>query len=93
MKRTDSGLLLIVIYVNELIITGDSEADVCDSKLISKQKFKMEDFRELSYFLDIEVIRSLSAIQLLQRQYRIGYAIYVWDDRMQAHFNPLGVEY
>jgi len=55
-KRTDHGIVIIVIYVDDLIFTGDSDADIFDLKKLLKQKFKMKDLGELRYFLDIEVI-------------------------------------
>ena len=66
-KRIDRGIVLVVIYVDDLIVTGDNDVDIDDVKLLLKQKFKMKDLGELHYFLGIEVIRSPSGIWLLQR--------------------------
>ena len=52
-----------------LIVTGDSDADIDDVKLLLKKKFEMKDLGDLRYFLGIEVISSLGGIWLLQRQY------------------------
>ena len=35
-KRTDRGIVLVVIYVDDLIVTGDSDADIDDVKLLLK---------------------------------------------------------
>jgi len=67
-KKTDYGIIVIVIYVDDLIITGDNDADIFDLKKLLKQKFEMKDSRKLRYFLGIEVIQSLKGIWLLQRQ-------------------------
>ncbi len=56
MKKIDHGIVVIVIYVDDLIITGDSDADISDLKKLLKQKFEMKDLGELHYFLGIEVI-------------------------------------
>ena len=69
MKKIERGIVLIVIYIDDLIIIGDSDANVCDVKLLLKQKLEMKDLGELQYFLGIEVILSQSGIQLLERQY------------------------
>jgi hypothetical protein len=66
-KKTDHGIIIIVIYVDDLIITRDSDVDIYDLKKLLKQKFEMKDLGKLCYFLDIEVIRSLKGIWLLQR--------------------------
>jgi len=38
-KETNHGIVVIVIYVDDLIITGDSDADIFDLKKLFKQKF------------------------------------------------------
>ncbi len=55
-KKTDHGIIVIIIYVDDLIITGDSDGDIFDFKKLLKQKFEMKDLGELCYFLGIEVI-------------------------------------
>ncbi len=56
MKKTDHGIVIIVIYVDDLIIVGDSDANIFDLKKLLKQKFEMKGLEELCYFLNIEVI-------------------------------------
>jgi hypothetical protein len=68
-KKTDHGIIFIVIYVDDLIITRDSNEDISDLKKLLKQEFEIKDLGELRYFLGIEVIQSLKGIWLLQRQY------------------------
>ncbi len=70
--KTDHGIVVIVIYVDDLIITGDSDADIFDLKKLLKQKFEMKDLGELRYFLGIEVVQSPKGIWLLQRQYALN---------------------
>jgi ribosomal protein S3 len=41
-KKTDHGIVVIIIYVDDLIITGDSDADISDLKKLLKQKFKTQ---------------------------------------------------
>ncbi len=56
MKKTDCGIVIIVIYVDDLIITRNSDVDIFDLKKLLKQKFEMKDLEELCYFLGIEII-------------------------------------
>ncbi len=72
MKKTDHGIVVIVIYVDDLIITRDSDENIFDLKKLLKQKFEMKDLGELRYFLGIEVIQSPKGIWLLQRQYALN---------------------
>jgi hypothetical protein len=71
-KKIDHGIVVIIIYVDDLIITRYSDADISDLKKLLKQKFKMKDLGELHYFLGIEVIQSPKGIWLLQRQYALN---------------------
>ncbi len=72
MKKIDHGVVIIVIYVDDLIITRDSDANIFDLKKLLKQKFEMKDLGVLRIFLDIEVIQSPKGIWLLQRQYALN---------------------
>jgi len=71
-KKTDRGIVVIVIYVDDLIITKDSYVDIFDLKKLLKQKFEMKDLGELHYFLGIEVTQSPKGIWLLQKQYALN---------------------
>jgi len=71
-KKTDHGIVVIVIYVDDLIITRDSNVNIFDLKKLLKQKFEMKDLGELCYFLDIEVIQSPKGIWLPQGQYALN---------------------
>jgi hypothetical protein len=55
-KKTNHGIVVIIIYVDDLIIIGDSDADISDLKKFLKQKFEMKVLGKLRYFLGIEVI-------------------------------------
>ncbi len=64
-KKIDHGIVIIVIYVDDLIITGDSDEDIFELKKLLKQKFEMKDLGKLCYFLGIEVIQFPKGIWLL----------------------------
>jgi hypothetical protein len=58
-KKIDHGIVVVVIYVDDSIITGDNNVDISDLKKLLKQKFEMKDLGKLRYFLDIKVISPL----------------------------------
>ena len=68
-KKTDAGLVVIVIYVDDLIITGDDKAQIANVKKVLGAEFDMKNLGELMYFLGIEVVRTPKGIWLLQRKY------------------------
>jgi hypothetical protein len=72
MKMTNPRIVIIVIYVDDLIITRDSDVDIFDLKKLLKQNFEMKDLGKLRYFLIIEVIWSPTWIWLLQSQYALN---------------------
>ncbi len=72
MKKTNHQIVVIVIYVDDVIITGNNDVDIFDLKKLLKQKIEMKDLKKLCYFLGIEVIQSPKGIWLLQRQYALN---------------------
>ncbi len=72
MKKTDHGIVVIVIYVDDMIITKDNDVNIFNLKKLLKQKFEMKDLGKLRYFFGIEVIQSPKGIWLLQRQYALN---------------------
>ncbi len=55
-KKIDHGIVIILIYVDDFIITRNSDANISDLKKLLKQKFEMKDLGKLGYFFSIEVI-------------------------------------
>ncbi len=92
MKKTNYGIVIIVIYVDDLIIIGDSDVDIFDLKKLLKQKFEMKDLGELRYFLGIEVIQSPKGIWLLQRQYALNKLSEYGMMELQTQFNSIGAK-
>jgi hypothetical protein len=71
-KKTNHGIIIIIIYVDDLLIAGNSDANIFDLKKLLKQEFEMKDLGELYYLLGIDVIQSPKRIWLLQRQYALN---------------------
>jgi len=61
-KKTNHGIVVIIINVDDLIIIRDNDANIFDLNKLLKQKFEMKDLGELRYFLGIEVIQSPKGI-------------------------------
>lgn len=62
--KSDQGVTLVLVYVDDILITGSDTSDI--SKLIEdlKTQFVMKDLGELSYFLDIEVSKVSNGLLL-----------------------------
>ena len=67
--KKPEGMVIVLIYVDDLLITGDNELLIREAKEALHQKFKLKDLGELKYFLGIEVLRSKTGVILNQRKY------------------------
>ncbi len=56
-KKTNHRIVITIIYVDDMIVIGNSDACISNLKKLLKQKFEMKDLGKLCYFFDIEVIQ------------------------------------
>jgi hypothetical protein len=55
-KKVGKTFVYLVVYVNNLLITGNNENYIASMKKELKKGFQMTDFEHLHYYLGIEVI-------------------------------------
>ncbi|GJV55065.1 ribonuclease H-like domain-containing protein [Tanacetum coccineum] len=68
--KSDKGVFLaLLVYVDDIIITGNSISEIDKFKVFLKSKFMTKDLGKLKYFLGIEVIDTDKGICLNQRKY------------------------
>uniref|UniRef100_A0A2N9J750 Reverse transcriptase Ty1/copia-type domain-containing protein n=1 Tax=Fagus sylvatica TaxID=28930 RepID=A0A2N9J750_FAGSY len=68
-RYTSTGITLILLYVDDMIITGDDTADIHDLQKFLSQHFEMKDLGTLSYFLGLEVTSSSDGYYFSQAKY------------------------
>ncbi|CAN1791793.1 Retrovirus-related Pol polyprotein from transposon TNT 1-94, partial [Linum perenne] len=70
MKHGNEGrLAILIVYVDDIIITGDDIEEIRKLKLKLATEFEIKDLGELRYFLGMEVARSKRGLVISQRKY------------------------
>jgi hypothetical protein len=68
-RHTSTDITLILLYMDDMIITGDDTASIRDLQKFLSQYFEMKDLGTLSYFLGLEVTPSSDSYYLSQAKY------------------------
>jgi reverse transcriptase-like protein len=69
LKKQGGKITCLIIYVDDMIITGDDKAEIENLKWKLFQEFEMKDLGMLKYFLENEVLRSNKGIFISQKKY------------------------
>ncbi|XP_060200219.1 uncharacterized mitochondrial protein AtMg00810-like [Lycium barbarum] len=70
-KHSKQGTVIILVYVDDMLIAGDSLEQILETKTALQNAFKMKDLGELKYFLGIEFARSSKGITMHKRKYAL----------------------
>lgn len=68
-KRRQGMVTCLIMYVDDMVITGNDCEEIAHLRKHLFTKFEMKDLGGLKYFLGIEVLRSKSGIYISQRKY------------------------
>jgi hypothetical protein len=71
-RKTQLGPISILLYVDDLVITGADLEEINRIKRLLAASFEMKDLGDLHYFLGIEVIRTPEGILMSQRHYALS---------------------
>ncbi|CAM8996453.1 unnamed protein product [Rhodiola kirilowii] len=67
--QSGNGIILLVVYVDDIVITGNNSEGIDSLKGFLQTQFNTKDLGRLRYFLGVEVSRSKKGIFLSQRKY------------------------
>ena len=62
---------LFIVYVDDIVITGDAYEQIAQLKRLLAQEFEVKDLGQLKYFLGMEVARTKNGIYVSQRKYTL----------------------
>ncbi|GJY26343.1 putative RNA-directed DNA polymerase [Tanacetum coccineum] len=68
-KTSGDMVLMLLVYVDDIVITGNDNSEIGKFKEILKSKFQIKDLGNLKYFLGIEVLDNDDGVCLSQRKY------------------------
>ena len=68
-KNSSSSIILLVVYVDDIVITGSDSKGILSLKSFLHSQFHTKDLGMLKYFLSVEVMRSKQGIRLSQQKY------------------------
>lgn len=69
MYSTDTYVVFLLVYVDDIILIGNNLAEINKVKLFLKSHFLIKDLGRLKYFLRIEVIDVKNGVCLTQWKY------------------------
>ena len=65
----EGKLAIIIVYVDDIILTGNHEEKIDLLKKLLSKEFEIKDLGNLKYFLGMEIARSKKGIAVSQRKY------------------------
>lgn len=70
-KGSGDSYVALLVYVDDIIITGSNEKGITDLKQLLSNEFKLKDLGNLGYFLGLEIAKSTEGIFVSQRNYTL----------------------
>ncbi|GJV02811.1 retrovirus-related pol polyprotein from transposon TNT 1-94 [Tanacetum coccineum] len=70
-KKNAEGFTAILVYVNDLIITGNDTSQIELLKIQLRSQFHMKDLGDLHYYLGLEVAKADSGLFVSQKKYTL----------------------
>ncbi|XP_062103182.1 uncharacterized mitochondrial protein AtMg00810-like [Humulus lupulus] len=68
-KVKEAKIAVVLVYVDDLIITGDDKTEIFQTKENLSVRFQMKELGELKHFLGLEIDRTKEGLFLCQQKY------------------------
>ncbi|XP_073041739.1 uncharacterized protein [Primulina eburnea] len=70
-KRQSIGITILIVYVDDIVLTGDAKLEMQRIKAELAREFDMKDLGNLRFFLGMEIARNKDSISMSQRKYTL----------------------
>ena len=70
-KHENNDTTIVLVYVDDIIITGNNYEKIDNVKKHLKENFEIKDLGRLKYFLGIEIAHSTKGLFISQRKYTV----------------------
>lgn len=87
-KVSGSSRVFLLLYVDDIIITGDSEALIAEVKMALQAEFDMKDLGDLNFFLELEIKYLRNGLFLSQHKYATDLVHKAGLDSCNSHMTP-----
>jgi len=71
LKRTHTKLTALLVYVDDIILTGNDDKEISHITKLLDQQFIIKNLGDLTYFLGLKVARNKSGLHISQRKYTL----------------------
>ncbi|KAA3485242.1 hypothetical protein EPI10_007250 [Gossypium australe] len=88
-KKVEGMILYVLVYVDDIIITGNYQGSVDAFVKILDSRLSLKDLGELSYFLSIEVSSTTDELFLSQRKYVLDLLKKARMDQAKGSLTPM----
>ncbi|GJU86077.1 ribonuclease H-like domain-containing protein [Tanacetum coccineum] len=68
-KNTNDIFVALLVYVDDIVITGNDSLEINKVKEFLSSKFQIKDLGKLKYFLGIEILEEIDGVFISQRKY------------------------
>ena len=66
MRTSPQGRVLLLLYIDDMTVTGDDTAGIADAQRYLHRQFQMKDISHLRYFLGLEIVQAERGILISQ---------------------------
>lgn len=87
-KFSGSSRVYLLLYVDDIILTGDCEDLITEAKLTLQYEFDMKDLGDLHFFLGLEIKYLRDGLFLSQHKYATDLVHKVGLDSCNTHLTP-----